>query len=138
MRTRALLVLAGAATLGYGVVGLLRQAGLTHPLRWAADLLGVLLLHDLLLAPAVLGLLLVGRRVLPASWRAPAAAFLVIGGGLAVVAVPVLVRAPDAAANPSLLPRDYATALAGTLAVAAAAVLVGTLAARRLRRRTRR
>jgi hypothetical protein len=135
VRTRALLVVAGVAAIGYGALGLLRAASDTRPPRWLADLVASSLLHDLLLAPVVLLLLVAGRRWLPRSWRGPAAAFLLIGGSLALVALPVVLGAGARPDNPTLLPRDYRAGLAVTLAVTAACVVVGTLVLRRLRSR---
>jgi hypothetical protein len=135
VRTRALLVVAGVAAIGYGAVGLLRAASDTRPPRWIVELVASSLLHDLLLVPGVLLLVVAGRRWLPRSWRGPAAAFLLIGGSLALVALPVVVGAGARPDNPTLLPRDYGTGLAVALAVAAACVGVGTLLLRRLRSR---
>jgi hypothetical protein len=90
MRTRVLLVLLGCAAIGYGAVGVLRTASDSRPLRWAVDLVGASLVHDLMLVPLVLMLVVAGRRWLPPSWRVPAAVFLVVAGSLVLIAVPVL------------------------------------------------
>jgi hypothetical protein len=138
MRTRVVLVLLGAAAIGYGVVGVLRTASDTRPVRWAADLVGASLVHDLLLVPLVLLLVVAGRRWLPASWRVPAAVFLVVGGCLVLISVPVLGRPGARTDNPTLLPRDYPAGLAVALLVVAVAVVLGTLVVRTARRRRSR
>jgi hypothetical protein len=137
MRTRILLVLIGVAAIGYGAVGVLRTASDSHPVRWALDLVGASLLHDLLLAPLVLLLAVAGRRWLPASWRVPAAVFLVVGGSLVLIAVPVLGRPGARPDNPTLLPRDYPWGLTVALTAVAVAVVLGTLLVRTARRRRR-
>jgi hypothetical protein len=138
MRTRILLVLVGAAAIGYGLVGVLRTASASHPVRWAADLVGASLVHDLLLVPVVLLLVVAGRRWLPASWRVPTAVFLAVGGCLVLISVPVLRRPGARPDNPTLLPRDYPFGLAVALLAVAVAVVLGTLAIRTRRRRRSR
>jgi hypothetical protein len=135
MRTRILLVLLGGAAIGYGMVGVLRTAADSHPVRWALDLVAASLVHDLLLVPVVLLLVAAGRHWLPASWRVPAAVFLVVGGTLTLIAVPVLGRPGARPDNQTLLPRDYPVGLAVALAVVAVAVVLGTLLVRTSRRR---
>jgi hypothetical protein len=139
MRLRVLLMLTGAAAIGYGVVGLLRAASVTNPVRWTAQLVGAPLAHDGLFLPVVPLLVLAGRRWLPSSWRVPAAVFLLVGGALTLVAVPVLGRPGARPDNLTLLPRDYVPGLALALAVTAGAVVLGTAAVRTARRlRSRR
>jgi hypothetical protein len=137
MRTRIVLVLLGVAAIGYGATGVLRTASDSSPVRWAADLVGASLVHDLLFLPLVLLLVVAGRRWLPASWRRPAAFLLVVGGSLVLVAVPVLGRPGARADNPTLLPRDYPEGLALALAGVAVAVVLGTLVLRTARHRRR-
>lgn len=84
---RRVLVVVGAAVMGYAVLGALTDGG---------RLFGVLLLlvavlvgHDLILMPTVIGVgALVGRHV-PARLRVPVRAALVIGLAITVVAVPL-------------------------------------------------
>jgi len=138
MRTRAALVALGAATVAYGITGLVRAAAASRPPRWAADLLASSLAHDLLLAPVVLLLVVLGRRLLPRSWRPPAAVFLLVGGSLALVALPVLGRPGARSDNPTLLPRDYGTGLLISLAVALIGVVLAAAVGRLVQRRRAR
>jgi hypothetical protein len=68
--------------------------------------LGVIL-HDGVLAVAVLVLGGVGLRVLPRSARAPAVVGFVVLGSATLFAVPVLGRFGARADNPTLLDRSY-------------------------------
>ena len=64
--------------------------------------------HDVVLSALVLGAGVVGSRLLPEPWRAPATIALVVWGTLTVVTVPVLTRAGARADNATLLDRPYA------------------------------
>ena len=126
----------GGAIFAFGLYGLLHNAGQTVPanvLKWIA---GALILHDAIIAPAVLvaGFLL--ARLLPVTMRAGIQATLAVCALVVVMSVPVLKavgRRPD---NPSLLPHDYAQNLVIVIAV----ILVGgtllTLARARHARRS--
>jgi hypothetical protein len=120
---RVVLGAAGAAAASYGVVLLLRQepGDLVDAALWLA---GGVLVHDALLAPLTLLLVLVSTRVLPGRWWAAAAAVLVVVGSVTLLAVPVLGRFGAEPDNPTLLDRPYWTGWA----VFATLVLVGALA----------
>ena len=66
------------------------------------------LAHDLVLSALVIGVCLLGARLLPAAWRAPATVALVVWGTLTIATVPVLTRAGARADNATLLDRPYA------------------------------
>jgi hypothetical protein len=111
-------VVAGGLVMAWGVAGLLRHASSTVPVSWVRWLLGVLLAHDLLLAPALLVVgVLVGRA--PGPWRPPLRAALIVSGTLALVSLPLLLGYGRAAqpGNTSVLPGNYLASLAGVLAV---------------------
>jgi hypothetical protein len=130
-------VAAGGLVMAWGVAGLLRHATSTVPLSWLRWLLGVLLAHDLLLAPALLVVGLLVRRT-PAPWRPPLRAALIVSGTLALVSLPLLLGYGRAAqpGNRSVLPGNYPLNLAAVLAVVWATAAAWALAAA-LRRRTR-
>jgi len=65
-------------------------------------------LHDIVLSALVIGACLLGVRLLPRPWRAPATVALVVWGTLTVATVPVLTRAGARADNATLLDRPYA------------------------------
>ena len=116
----------GAAVGLFGLAGLVRDAAKTMPAVWLTWLVGLLLVHDVVLAPLVH---LVGRGVrdrAPEAWRWPLQLGLVTSGVLVLASVPVLVGVGRATqpGNGSVLPGDYPLALAGVLAV----VWLGVLA----------
>lgn len=124
-RARAGLGALGVLVAAYGGWLLLSRqdtAGNLDALLWLA---GGVLVHDALLAPALVALCWVGARLLPAVARPAAAAGLVVLGSLTLLAVPFLGgfgrdNAPD---NSTLLDRDYT---AGFL-VLVGVVLVGVV-----------
>ena len=135
-RVRALLALAGFAAAAYG--GLLladdSRGDLVDVATW---LVSGVVLHDLVLAPIVVVVIVVGARRLPEAWRGPAAAALVVLGSVTLVAIPVLGRFGARPDNPTLLDRPY---VAGWALIATVTVLVTVativVRTRRLRRAT--
>lgn len=123
---------AGAAIFAFGLFGMLRDAGQTIPANWLKWSAGGLVLHDALLAPAVLAAGFLLTRVLPRALRSGAQATLTVCGVVALMSVPVVLAEGRRADNPSLLPHDYGRNLAIVLAVILAAGLLLTLV--RLRR----
>lgn len=102
---RLLLGLSGVAAAAYGALLLLDQP-VGDLLSLAAWLVSGVLLHDFVLAPLAIAVVVAGSR-LPAMWRAPAAAALVVIGSVTLFAVPVLGRFGARADNPTLLDRPY-------------------------------
>ena len=128
----ALGVLAGA----YGAWLLLSRQDLTQLTSAAVWLAGGVVVHDFVLAPVVLVLVLLAGRVLPRHAHAPAAVVLVVLGAVSLLAVPVLGRFGARPDNPTLLDRSYGT---GWLVLAALVLLlavVATLVRRSRHRRT--
>ena len=116
----------GSAVGLLGLAGLAADAAKTMPLVWLKWLIGLLLVHDLVLAPLVH---LTGRRLrdrAPESWRWPLQLGLVTSGVLILASVPVLVGAGRRTqpGNISVLPGHYSLALGGVLV----AVWLGVLA----------
>jgi hypothetical protein len=131
------LAVGGAVGLA-GLAGLLRDAAKTMPLVWLGWLVGLLLVHDFVLAPLIH---LTGRRLrdrAPASWRWPLQLGLVTSGALVLASVPVLVGVGRRTqpGNASVLPGNYPLALAGVLTVVWLGVLaLGIRGSTRRRRR---
>jgi hypothetical protein len=89
-------------------------------------------LHDAIIAGLTIGLVALGRRVLPDAWRAPATLALVVWGGVTLMAVPVLGRWGARADNPTLLDRPYlASWLALTALTVVAVAVAGMVRSRR-------
>ena len=117
---------AGGLVMAFGGWGLLGHAAATMPAAWARWLAAALLIHDLLLAPALLAAgWLVGR--LPGGWRAPVRAALVVSATVVLVTLPAFWGDGRATqpGNASLLPNHYGRSLMLVLApVWTVAVLV--------------
>ncbi|GAB7102457.1 hypothetical protein JCM4814A_07710 [Streptomyces phaeofaciens JCM 4814] len=126
--TRLLAGAAGAALMGVGVSLLLDVRDLTDVVVWLG---GAVVLHDALIAPAVL---LAGLVLVRGGLRGPVRAALIVAGSLTVVALPVLLR-PGPRANSSVLPLDYPRNWLIALAAVAAVTALSTAARRRARRR---
>lgn len=130
---RRALVLLGMGGMAYGLVLLLDRSW-GDVAQVGAWLVAGVLVHDLLLAPAVIaGWFLLTRLPLGRS-RPPLAAGLVVWGALTITAVPVLGRFGERPDNPTLLDRDYTTGWLVVTALVAAGVIIGVLGTGRPRR----
>lgn len=115
---QAVLIVAGALTVGYGGLQLLQVlfAG-TAPLFGVAGWwLGGPLIVDLMVVPIVVVVGVGVRRVVPAAWRRSVSAALALSFVLGLVALPFLTGLGRRTDNPSLLDRNY---WAGYLALVA-------------------
>jgi hypothetical protein len=90
-------------------------------------------LHDFVLAPLVLGVVYLGARVVPAGYRAPAVAGLVVLVTVTLFAIPVLGGFGERPDNDTLLNRSYGV---GWLVLAALVLLAVAVGGWRARRRT--
>ena len=136
MRTRLLIGACGVALALYGaVLELTRQ----DPGQWleVGIWLGAgVVAHDVVLSALVIGVCLLGSRLLPEPWRAPATIALVVWGTLTVATVPVLTRAGARADNATLLDRPYAATWWAISAIVVVLVAVtGLVRSRRPRAR---
>ncbi|MEA3217372.1 MAG: hypothetical protein QOJ19_3528 [Acidimicrobiia bacterium] len=142
----------GWSLMAFAVRGILQHDIDTRPASLARFVIGSAAVHDLLVAPVVLGV-----GVLMARWRlgrgrrpwtlgrsrgrAAVQAGLIVTGLVAVYAFPLVRGYARALHNPTSLPRDYSTELAIVVAVIWGATLAGVLAdvvVRRLRERGRK
>ncbi len=127
-------VLGGLGVLGgaYGAWLALTRQDLLQLAEVALWLAAGVAVHDVLVADVVIGASLLGRRILPLPWHAPATLGLVVWGSVSVMAVPVLGRFGARADNPTLLDRPYlATWLVLTLLTLAAVAVAGLVRSRR-------
>jgi hypothetical protein len=118
------LIALGAATTAYGLA-LLLGLGADQVVGIAVWLAGGLVVHDAIIAPAVVLLGVVAATRAPGWLRTPLLWVLVVLGPLTLVAVPVLGRFGAKADNPTLLDRNYLLgyALVVVLVVGAAGVM---------------
>jgi hypothetical protein len=131
MRSRLLLGGLGVLVGTYGAFLLLSRQDRDQLVSAAIWLASGVVLHDAVLAPVVLVLVVVGARLVPVAARVPAAAGLVVLGAVTVVAIPVLGEFGARPDNPTLLDRSY---VAGWL-VFAGVVLLATVVASLVRSR---
>lgn len=85
-------ILAGAAILLYGVIGLLKEPQIQHPGNVAAWLVGGVVLHDALLAPAVFALCWLAARYVTPRGRRVLGGLLLVAGATVLVAAPILLH----------------------------------------------
>ena len=124
MRTRVALGAVGTVLVLYGAWLVLSRQ---DPDQWLEIVIWLgagVIAHDAVLSGLVLGLGLLGTRVLPAPWRAPAAVALVVWGALTVAAVPVLGGLGVRADNATLLDRPYVGTWWAISAIVVLAVVV--------------
>ena len=113
----AMLVL-GLVAAAWGVYELLGRgwSNLTATAWW---LVGGVVLHDFVFAPAVLLLCLIGLTVVPSRMRGVLTGALIVWGTVSITAIPVLGRFGARPDNPTLLDRNYGIGyLVSTLLVA--------------------
>jgi hypothetical protein len=111
----------GLAGMGFGATQLVTNpqiSGWTGVVEWLA---GAVVLHDGVLAPAVIVL----GALLGSRWRRRLRWPFVVAGCLTVVALPVLLR-PGPTTNPSVLPLDYPRGLAIAVGTVVALALCWT------------
>lgn len=127
-------VLGGLGVLGgaYGAWLALTRQDLLQLVEIALWLGAGVAVHDAVIAGLVIGASLLGRRVLPRPWHAPATLGLVVWGSVSLMAVPVLGRFGARVDNPTLLDRPYlATWLVLTLLTLGAVAVAGLARSRR-------
>jgi hypothetical protein len=91
-------------------------------LRW---LVGGVIAHDAVLAPATIGVVILTSRLLPDWLHAPATVGFIVLGSVTLLAIPVLGRFGARPDNPTLLDRDYGLGWLALTATILAGVLIG-------------
>lgn len=126
---RVLLAAAGLAMIGWGGWYLAAEVLADEAIGWSV--LGWLaagpVLTDLVLLPLAGLIGWTAARLLPRSWRAPAAVGLVLSTVLVLLAVPFLWRDFAPNQNPGLVDRDYPAGLLTALAVVWGVVLIAAI-----------
>lgn len=122
-RIRQALCLIGAATVGYGVVGLFTADRGPRPVRYLLFAAAGLVAHDAVLAPLALAVGAVCARVAPPTVRGLVTGALFVSATLTIVALPFVLGFGRTADLPSALPFDYGR----NLVVALAALWAGTI-----------
>ena len=122
-------VVLGWSVMTFGVIGLFLEAERTHPDQWVRWFVGAALVHDLLVAPAVL---LVGRFA--GRWGSAVKNGLIASAILTLIAYPLLRGFGRNPSNETILPSNYALNLALVLGLVWALVGAALLLARVRRR----
>jgi hypothetical protein len=120
------LILLGAVGMAYGAWLLVSRQDLGQILEVVVWLAAAVVIHDGILAPAVLALGWLGGRLLPRAVARGAVVVLVLLGPAVLVAIPVLGRFGAKPDNPTLLDRDY---IQGLLVFAALCLCAGVAVA---------
>ncbi|MEI7055190.1 hypothetical protein WBG06_05175 [Nocardioides sp. CCNWLW239] len=120
------LILVGTVGMAYGAWLLVSRQDLGQIVEVVVWLAAAVVIHDGILAPAVLALGWFGGRLLPRAVARGAVTVLVLLGPAILVAIPVLGRFGAKPDNPTLLDRDYAE---GLLVVAILCVCAGVAVA---------
>jgi hypothetical protein len=117
---------AGAGMIAFGVWGQLFGAD-TNPKRYGELLLVAALGHDLVLAPIVVLLGVVARKVLHRHAHASLQAAAMVAFVLLLIALPGIGRYGAKSDNTSILPLNYTNGLMVALSVVAAGTLLAVL-----------
>ncbi len=118
----------------YGVFRLLTNVGFVELLVLAAWLIGAVVIHDGILSPGVVAVGWFLARTVPPRARRYLQGFLVVGGLMTVIAVPLMLRKDTQPVSKAMLLQTYGANLTLLLALAAALSLL--LYAIRVARRT--
>ena len=131
--TRVVLGVLGVAIGAFGALEL-ASTGMANIVAASVWLLGGVLVHDGVLAPATMAVAALGASVLPRWMRPAAAAAVVVLGTVTIMAIPVLGRFGARADNSTLLDRPY---LLGWLVVAGLVLACASISAFVARRKER-
>ena len=125
-RWRYALVAAGALILLYGGVRLVAEdpGALPGLVLW---MVGIVVIHDGLLAPLVVGVGWLLARTVPPSGRRYLQAALVVGGLITIIAIPLIARRGTQPPAKALLLQNYGANLAILLGLVAALNLAAYL-----------
>ena len=128
----------GGGCMAFGLISLFSRAATTDPPNFAVFFIGLALVHDLVLAPVLIGAAWLLRSVIPRGIRGVLVGTLAVSAVVAGFSIPFVAGWGIQPDNPSFLPRDYGFGLLVVLAcVWIAAVVIG-LARVRARRGGRR
>ena len=139
--TRRLLTALGCSIMAWGLWGLITHLSAAGLFGWVRFWLAGVILHDALLAPAVVAVGWFLRRVVPPPARIFVQTGAVLSGVVLLVSAPFVLGHGRRADVPSALPLDYGRSLllilAGIWLVVAVASAVAVSACRNTRRSDR-
>lgn len=97
----------GTAIAAFGVWGLVGHVEGPALTSWIKTFGGGLLVHDALLAPAIVAVAILTTRLVPGRVRPAVQGGLIVSGALIAVSIPVVRGSGRLANNPSLLPSQH-------------------------------
>lgn len=121
----------GWAIMAFGIKGLIQQPGSVGPDTVGPWLIGSAVVHDFLVAPAVIALGVVIVKLVPGEIRRFVQTGLVISGAVIAVAAPLLIGLGGQAGNASALPHNYRVNVLIVLGVVWLGIVLAALVGRR-------
>lgn len=120
MPTRLVLGAVGIGLMCFGILRILQHPNTSHPIGLAEWLIGSLLVHDVIIAPAVIAIGWLLARVLPDRARGFVQAALITGGLISLIGVLLIWRRGKTGAESlALLQQNYTANLLVLLAIVA-------------------
>lgn len=110
-------VVLGGAVMVYGAVGLVRNIEGDELVSWFVYFVGTDVVHDALVAPALLAAGAIAARFLPAPLRAPVTIGCIVSGAVLLVGAVPLLDLGGNPLNPTIRPLDYSTAVLTALGI---------------------
>lgn len=107
MKTRITLAVLGAVFIGIGLYNLFTTITFPQLTNLAVWLIGVVVVHDFVIAPAIIAVGFVLSRTVSARIRPIVQGGFIVAAVLTAISIPVVLGLGRYPGNPSLLPLDY-------------------------------
>jgi hypothetical protein len=120
---RIILAILGSLVLLYGIVNLFIHIPIQTLLMVAVWLVAALIIHDAVIAPSVVGVGWLLRRLLPDRARRYVQMGLIMAAAVTIIAIPMIIRRGSQPPQKTLLIQNYAANLALLLGIFAGATL---------------
>lgn len=118
-RRRYALAAAGIALIAFGAFRMLTQVPLGSVILVVVWMIGIVIVHDGVLSPAVIAVGWVVARLVPPRARRFVQIALIVGALVTVIALPLILRRGSQPSSKALLLRDYGANLTVLLAIIA-------------------
>ena len=116
---RIILAILGSLVLLYGIVNLFIHIPIQTLLMVAVWLVAALIIHDAVIAPSVVGIGWLLRRLLPDRARRYVQMGLIMAAAVTIIAIPMIIREGSQPPQKTLLIQNYAANLALLLGIIA-------------------